>query len=229
MALLRFFLKHMQQLFDNKTVQLKVCGVTRAADAAMLVEERIHAMGINFWPKSRRYCAPVEAAKWLAEFAGHILRVGVFVNATQQHILGLWQQGLLDAVQLHGDEPLEFALELRRQGLPLIRAVSVHSAASLQQLERWDSTILLDTPAGNAYGGSGKSFDWSLARDFVAGHAGLECMLAGGINPQNARQAAELVRPRVLDVASGGELNYGIKERGLCRAMQQAIDGVSCL
>lgn len=224
----RFFLALMQKIFNTQTVQLKVCGVTRPADAGMLVEEGIHAMGINFWPHSRRFCEPAKAAEWLGEFAGHILRVGVFVNASRQHILQLWQQGLLDVVQLHGDESLEFALELRRLGLPLIRAVSVHSAASLQQLGRWDSAILLDTPAGSAYGGSGKTFDWSLAKDFVAGHGGIESMLAGGINPDNARQAAELVGPRVLDVASGAELEYGIKQRSLCRAMQQAVSGVPC-
>ncbi|MES2921352.1 MAG: phosphoribosylanthranilate isomerase [Verrucomicrobiota bacterium] len=196
---------------DPSTVSLKICGVTTRADANQLVTMGVDALGVNFWPKSKRYLAADEA-KWLHDLAGKILRVGVFVNEAPELPLHLVSEGYLDAVQLHGDETPEEAAAYRDAGVPFIKAIGVKTREDLARATEYGAAgILLDTHAPGIYGGTGEMFDWEVASDFRRLHPHLPVILAGGIVTENAGLAAMSVQPAALDVASGAEISPGIK------------------
>lgn len=202
----------LESFLDPDTVSLKICGVTARDDANQLIEMGVDALGVNFWPKSKRYLAP-EDATWLLEMAGKILRVGVFVNESPELPLRLVREGYLDAVQLHGDETPEDAAPFRDAGVPFIKAIGVKTRADLaRSTEYGAAAILLDAHAPGIYGGTGEVFDWEVASEFRREHLDLPVILAGGIVPENAGLAAMSVQPTALDIASGAEISPGIKD-----------------
>lgn len=214
----------MHSFFDLSTTSLKVCGITRAADATGLVEAGIPALGVNFWPQSKRYIAPQLAKPFLHQVAGKILRVGVFVNAPAEEVTHLLEQNIIDVAQFHGDESIEYCQNFRQSKQPFIKAIGVDSPASLSQLSDYGANaVLLDAHAPGVYGGTGKSFDWNLAAEVVKNHPSLPILLAGGITASNAQQASSLVHPAALDLASGSESSPGIKDFGKIRAIQAAV------
>jgi phosphoribosylanthranilate isomerase len=197
---------------DPSTVSLKICGVTTRDDAQQLVALGVDALGVNFWPKSKRYLAPEDAA-WLHDVAGKILRVGVFVNAPAELPLRLVREGYLDLVQLHGDETPAEAAAFREAEIPFIKAIGVKTRADLERATVYGAAaILLDAHAPGIYGGTGEVFDWEVASDFRRQHPHLPILLAGGIIPENAGLAAMSVQPAALDIASGAEISPGIKD-----------------
>ncbi|MEO5713946.1 MAG: phosphoribosylanthranilate isomerase [Luteolibacter sp.] len=202
----------LERFLDPDTVSLKICGVTTRADADRLVTLGVDALGANFWPKSKRYLPPENAA-WLKDLAGKILRVGVFVNEGSELPLLLYKQGLIDAVQLHGDETPEDAAPFRDAGVPFIKAIGVKTRADLERATEFGAAaVLLDAHAPGLYGGTGEVFDWEVASGFRREHPDLPVILAGGIIPENAGLAAMSVRPTALDVASGAEISPGVKD-----------------
>ena len=218
-------MSRLDSFLDHQSVSLKVCGVTNAADAERLVELGVDAIGVNFWPGSPRHVASTEA-KWLTSLEGRILRVGVFVNAPAELQISLVREGLLDLVQLHGDETPDDAAALREVGIPFIKAIGVKTHADLERVEDFHAAaVLLDAHAPGVYGGTGETFDWNTALDFKSKHPQLPLILAGGIKTENAARAAEMVHPSALDVASGAESSPGIKDfdkvRGLLRALNR--------
>ncbi len=202
----------LESFLDPSAVSLKICGVTTRDDADQLVALGVDALGVNFWPKSKRYLA-AEEAKWLRELAGKILRVGVFVNEPPALPLRLVSDGLLDAVQLHGDETPEDAAAFRDAGVPFIKAIGVKTREDLARATEFGAAaILLDAHAPGVYGGTGEVFDWEVASDFRREHPDLPVILAGGIVPENAGLAVMSVQPAALDIASGAEISPGIKD-----------------
>jgi len=201
---------------------LKICGVTQRTDADRLAELGIDALGANFWPKSKRYLDPADAS-WLADLAGRILRVGVFVNADPELPLRLVRDGLIDLIQLHGDETPADAAPLRDAGVPFVKAIGVKQASDLDHFADYGAAgILLDAHAPGVYGGTGETIDWNLANEFRASHPNIPLILAGGITPDNATAAIAAVHPAALDVASGAESAPGIKDFSKVEALQTA-------
>lgn len=193
-------------------VSLKICGVTSAADAERLAEMGIEALGANFWPQSKRYLDPASAG-FLRDLAGRILRVGVFVNAGPDLPRRLVEEGLIDVVQLHGDETPADAAVFRDANIPFLKAIGVKGLADLQLAREFGAAgILLDAHAPGIYGGTGQTIDWALARSFTEQNPDLPLILAGGITPENVAQAVQAVRPAALDVASGAEIRPGVKD-----------------
>jgi phosphoribosylanthranilate isomerase len=213
----------LERFLDSSSVSLKICGVTTRDDAEQLVALGVDALGVNFWQHSPRFLAPANAG-WLSELAGRILRVGVFVNAPAALALGLFRAGLLDAVQLHGDETPEETVIYQKSGVPFFKALGVRTRADLDRAVDFDArAILLDAPAPGVYGGTGGTFDWNAANDFKSRHPLLPLILAGGIVPANAALAAATVRPAALDVASGAELSPGRKDFQKVSALLAAL------
>lgn len=207
------------RFLNTSYVSLKVCGVTLADDADTLVELGVDAIGVNFWSGSKRYLAP-ESAVWLENLAGRILRVGVFVNEPPALPVRLIHEGLIDVVQLHGDESPADAAIFREHGIPFIKAIGVKSAADLDLASYFGaSAILLDAHAPGIYGGTGQTMDWNTAVAFLNSHPHLPLILAGGIVPENAAAAASAVKPAALDTASGVESAPGIKDRQKIKAL----------
>jgi phosphoribosylanthranilate isomerase len=187
---------------------VKICGITRLQDALLAVELGADALGFNFWPESKRYCAPERAAKIIAALPPLISTVGIFVNQSRAHIRRMAGLSGVRYVQLHGNETPEFCEEL---GFPHVKAVRVEGAESIRGLARYRAAagFLLDAPSAG-YGGSGKTFDWALARRAAKERP---ILLAGGLTPENVSQALTQVRPYGVDVASGVESKPGKKDK----------------
>jgi len=187
--------------------KIKLCGLSRPADIQAANAARPDYIGFVF-AKSRRQvgCEQAKALKRLLDPG--IQTVGVFVNAPLEEILCLGREGIIQAVQLHGDENAAYMQTLKKQlRVPVIRAVRVRSAERTRAAERLPCDfLLLDTFQPDTYGGSGKRFDWSLIPPLKKPY-----FLAGGLNMQNIRQAAAL-HPYCLDVSSGAETD-GRKDR----------------
>jgi phosphoribosylanthranilate isomerase len=202
----------LEHFLDPTIVSLKICGVTTAEDANRLIALGVEALGVNFWPHSKRYLAPDDAI-WLKKLEGKILRVGVFVNEPPELPLRFVREGYLDVVQLHGDEAPEDAAAFREDEIPFIKAIGVRALSDLDRaIEYGAAAVLLDAHAPGIYGGTGEVFDWEVASDFRRRHPRLPVILAGGIVPENARLAAMSVLPAALDIASGAEISPGIKD-----------------
>lgn len=214
----------LERFLDPSFVSLKICGILNREDADRLVALGVDALGVNFWPRSKRYLAP-ENAGWLHDLAGRILRVGVFVNEDPALPLRLIREGLLDVAQIHGDETPEDALPYQNAGVPFIKGIGVKTKDDLERaVDFRASAILLDAHAPGVYGGTGETFDWNAAVDFKSRHPDLPIILAGGIVPENAALAASTVRPAALDVASGAEISPGIKDFGKVSALLAALN-----
>ena len=215
----------LERFLDPASVSLKICGVTLAEEGQRLVELGVHGLGVNFWPKSKRYLDPGRAG-WLKALANRILRVGVFVNADAESAIKLVHEGYIDIIQLHGDESPAQAAPYRDAKLPFIKAIGVGSAQHLDQASDYGaSALLMDAHAPGVYGGTGERFDWNTALEFQRHHPKLPIILAGGITPDNAADAVKTVHPVALDVASGAECSPGLKDFVKVEQLLKATQG----
>lgn len=193
--------------------KVKVCGLTNAENARGVIDAGADAIGINFFPKSKRFIEPSSAAEWLGELAGQACRIGLFVNASIEEIEAVVDLSVIDAIQLHGDETPEFCDDLIGYGLPIIKAIGVEGDAPVADLTEFPTDkILLDVHAPGEFGGTGRGFDWDVARQLLKSHPDVYFMLAGGLTPDNIHDAVEAVRPHAVDVASGVESAPGVKD-----------------
>jgi phosphoribosylanthranilate isomerase len=213
----------LSRFIDPATVSLKICGVTRREDADRLVDLGVDALGVNFWPRSKRHL-PESAAGWLRAMEGKIVRVGVFVNQQPDLPLRLIHEGLIDVVQVHGDERPEDVAIYQANSIPFFKGIGVGSPADLTRAADYVATaILLDAHAPGVYGGTGEAFDWNTAVDFKSRHPDIPLLLAGGIVPENAATAAATVHPAAIDVASGAESSPGVKDFGKVERLLAAL------
>ena len=202
------------------SVIIKVCGITRPLDARLATELGADWIGINFWPGSKRG-VQTAVARDVADAARHENRnikvVGVFVNQSSQEITEKIDAVGLDYVQLHGEEsPAQCQLFANR----CIKAIPLANPSDINSIVVFPCPmILVDTPSAG-YGGSGRTFDWKLAR--AAAASGKHIILAGGLTPENVQQAIATVSPFGVDVASGVESGPGIKNREKMKAFIRA-------
>lgn len=208
---------------DLKHVGVKICGITTGEQARAIIEAGADALGINFWPKSKRFIELKEAAPWLLEIAGTVPRVAVTVNATDDELRRIHESGAIDLIQLHGDETPDRVRSLTQQGLPVFKAMGVKDKAMLETATAFDSrTILLDAYAPTEYGGSGETMDWSLGAEAVQKWPDRQIVLAGGLVPGNVAEAIAQVHPAGVDVASGVEISPGRKDLDQVRSFIEA-------
>lgn len=198
---------------------VKICGVTRPEDAEIVAAAGVDAIGINFWPRSKRFVDDDRAHAVAAAIPPGVLRVGVFVNAHPLVVAENVAELRLDRIQLHGDEKAGAWEELDRAWL--IRAVRVEDKASLKEAYEWKAALYLYDSYSPSYGGSGRRAPWEL---LVAEYAMLRrpFLIAGGLDPDNVAEAIRLLRPDGVDVASGVESAMGIKDPGKVRAFVTA-------
>jgi phosphoribosylanthranilate isomerase len=188
-------------------VKVKICGITNLEDAQAAVEMGADLLGFNFFEKSPRYIEPEKAAEIIAKLPAFVDTVGVFVNPTIDEIKQQIVGGRLNWVQLHGDESPEFCDSLSSLSVKTIKAIRVKDESSIKLAEQYyTDAVLLDAFDPHRYGGTGIAFDWN-----VVGYINKRVFLAGGINPENVRQAIEL-GVYGIDVCSGIESSPGKKD-----------------
>jgi phosphoribosylanthranilate isomerase len=191
---------------------LKICGITSQDDADAAIEGGANAIGFNFYPRSPRYVTPERAAA-IATAAG-VRRVGVFVNEPPERVEEIGRAVVLDVAQLHGEEtPDDYP-----QGMAVWKAARVAPGFDLRRFENCPAeALVLDGPAGELYGGAGKSFDWKLV-----GVSAWRIVLAGGLDASNVAQAVMLVRPWGVDACSRIESAPGKKDHKKMNEFLQA-------
>lgn len=189
--------------------KVKICGMTRMEDIQAANAACTDYVGFVF-AKSRRQIDFDTALRLKAELRGEIQSVGVFVNETVEKIAALVQEKVIDAVQLHGYEDAAYIERLRAMArVPIIKAVRVQSPEQIQYYAKLPCDYLLfDTYVKGEWGGSGKSFDWSVIPKLQKPY-----FLAGGLNPQNVTDAVTALHPYCVDVSSGVETD-GSKDSG---------------
>tara|TARA_B100001123_G_C15344126_1_gene1036239 strand:- start:2663 stop:3298 length:636 start_codon:yes stop_codon:yes gene_type:complete len=188
-------------------IPVKICGITRLADAISAVELGASAIGFIFYEKSPRAITLNDAHAISEKLPTNTVKVGVFVNSPVDFIERSISNVPLDALQLHGDEPPQFCDQFN---LPVLKGIQISDEKSLREMKRFDvDGFLLDTASNGTYGGTGRTFDWSLIDDKSTE---VPIILSGGLRPENVLSAVETVRPSAIDVNSGVESKPGVKD-----------------
>lgn len=209
--------------------RIKVCGITKLEDAAFAAENGAWAIGLILWRGSKRRCRIEEAQAIGAALKRQVEVAGVFVNATLDEVDRAVDQCQLTIVQLHGDEGPSYCAEVaRRTGAKVIKAARVRSGSDVIALRPFHTDFhLLDTHVEGQQGGTGTTFDWSLARvrRAAAGEKQPPLILSGGLRTENVAEAVRQVRPYAVDVASGTESAPGRKDHALIRSFVREVRG----
>jgi phosphoribosylanthranilate isomerase len=205
--------------------RIKICGITTVDDARTAIDAGADAIGLNYHSGSKRCVGFLDAKEIVGEVGSKALKVGVFVNQTASDLNIIAGDIGLDAVQLHGDQPPSYLLDIERH-FPVLRVYRVGSTGFIkikadlvlcEKFGRSPDAVLLDALAAGEYGGTGQKLDWSTIADraellsFDRPHP-LPLILAGGLTPENVREAIRLVKPYGVDVASGVESSLGRKD-----------------
>ncbi|MCA9050286.1 MAG: phosphoribosylanthranilate isomerase [Planctomycetaceae bacterium] len=215
---------------------IKICGITQTDDAVAVALSGAGAIGLNFFPKSRRFVDIHTAERISREIAGRVECVGVFVNVDVADVVRTVQTVGLTGVQFHGDETLEYLQQCRRElpTIDLIRAFRLSRervtdvAAQLGEIVAADiplKAVLLDTFVSGEFGGTGLSMDLTLPDDLrqrvksqlPASVHFPPVVLAGGLTAENVSAAIQRVQPWGVDTAGGVESSAGVKDHDKIR------------
>jgi phosphoribosylanthranilate isomerase len=187
--------------------RIKICGITRSADARAAAEAGADAIGLVFYPPSPR-CLSLEWAQELRkDLPPFVTPVALFVNPSAAEVSTVLERVRPAMLQFHGEESPVFCAQF---GVPYIKACRVRPGVDLLEYLRPFSGAagwLLDSHV-EEYGGIGESFDWSL----VPAERSHPLILSGGLTRENVREAVRRVRPWAVDVSSGVESAKGIKD-----------------
>jgi len=203
---------------------IKICGITNLEDAVAATVAGVDALGFNFFRPSQRYITPQSAREIIEQLPDAVLKVGVFVNeATPEKVRQIANESGITALQLHGDESPEYCNELADQYV--IKALAVGQNFDSQLIELYHvNAIMLDTKHNTLRGGTGHTFDWSIAQQVSKTVPNL--FLAGGLSPENVAGAIETVRPYAVDACSSLEDVPGKKNHDRIRAFVAAVRSV---
>jgi phosphoribosylanthranilate isomerase len=204
--------------------QIKICGVTRASDAAVIAAAGADAIGLNFYAKSKRFLASEKIADVSSVIPASLKRVGVFVNASIDEIASAMKAAQLDFVQLHGDESVAEIATLI-DAIPVLRSQIIkafrvkNSVAEIVEPFLAECAargitlvaILIDAWSDEEYGGTGKTVESEDIKDWISRQK-VPVILAGGLTPQNIATAIQTTRPHGVDTASGVESAPGEKD-----------------
>jgi phosphoribosylanthranilate isomerase len=190
-------------------MKVKVCGITSYEDAAMVLDQGVDALGFNFFSRSPRYIRPEDARSIIRRIPPFVVIVGLFVNVEDaDQVSSIAHTAGVQILQLHGDETPAYCQKLT--AWPLIKALRIGKNEIPQDLNQYSvRAFLLDSKDDVLYGGTGKSFDWSIAKDIKRLRP---IILAGGLRQDNVREAIRAVAPYGIDVCSGVESAPGKKD-----------------
>ena len=202
-------------------VQIKICGLTHADEAAMCAALGIDAIGCVFFPKSPRHLTDEQARRICLSLPAEIARVGVFVNEPFASVMHKIAHCGLSAVQLHGRESPEFVTALRKESVTVIKALFDGGEPSLEDAHKYDaSAFLLECAKGKLPGGNAMVWNWEKAKGFRDKRP---FVLAGGLSPENVTDAIRVCSPYAVDVSSGVEASPGRKDIAKAEAFVKAV------
>jgi phosphoribosylanthranilate isomerase len=212
-------------------VRVKICGITSLEDARAAIAAGADMLGFNFYRPSPRFINPQDARTIIEALRAEIealprtvTMVGVFVNEPAESIARIAGEAGVAAIQLHGDESVEFCRELKLL-LPdrfLIKAIHARGNAVTESATAYNvDAIMLDAFDAELRGGTGRTVDWNLARQ--TRDAVPRLFLAGGLSPENVREAINAVQPYAVDACSALESSPGHKDAERIDAFVRAV------
>jgi len=211
-------------MMGTMQARVKICGLTRGRDVRAAVSCGADALGFVFAAGSKRVISPRQARELVQWVPAFVARVGLFLDQDAEQVGSILEQVPLSLLQFHGREDAAFC---RQFGMPYIKAVSMNSGhATAQVVEQAErefndaAALLMDSHDPGGLGGTGRAFNWQRM-----GQSGRPLILAGGLTPDNVREAVRLVQPWAVDVSSGVEDAPGIKNDA---AMRRFIEQAKC-
>ena len=219
--------------------RIKLCGITRAADAHAAVAAGADALGFVFYEPSPRYISPAAASEIIAQLPPFVSTVGLFVNHSATSVQNAVQASGVSVMQFHGTETPDFCAQMQAHtGRPYLKTIHIdpvyseNSAAALLkycQQYRGAQALLFDT-ASPAWGGTGQTFEWQHLLALAHEPSVPPLVLSGGLSAQNVGAGVALLRPWAVDVSSGieaagidGKPLKGIKDPQAMRAFVAAV------
>ncbi|MFT4822587.1 MAG: phosphoribosylanthranilate isomerase [Halioglobus sp.] len=199
--------------------RIKICGITRPEDARVAAASGADAIGLVFYAKSPRAVSVEKARECIKALPPLVTVVALFVNETAENIGQILRQVPIDVLQFHGDETPEFCEQFGRPYLKALRVRSSEEIAQACEIFRTARALLLDAWVEGVPGGTGQTFDWSMAQ----GSFSLPLILAGGLNSDNVGGAIELLKPSAVDVSGGTESSPGIKSAASTKGFVEAV------
>ncbi len=202
--------------------RVKVCGLTSVADALMVSAAGVDAVGLVFYPNSRRYISIEQAATICKAMPPFVATVGLFLDAEVSFVKRVLAAVPLTLLQFHGSETPAYCAQFQH---PYIKAVGMKGLTALggfaAYAEQYPKAqgFLVDSHAPGAAGGTGETFDWTqVPQDYPK-----PIILAGGLTPGNVAEALQLSRVYAVDVSSGVEKHPGIKDPAKVQAFMQSV------
>jgi len=189
-------------------IRIKVCGITNERDALWAAGLGVDALGFIFAESPRRV-HPEVVKKIVLLLPPFVSRVGVFVNEDEEKVMKIARTCSLTSLQFHGEEPPSYCEKFK--GWKVIKAFRVKDERILKEILSYKvDAYLLDTYSADKRGGTGKTFNWEIAKKVSS--LGVPVILSGGLNPENVVQAIVKVKPYAVDVNSGVEKEKGEKD-----------------
>ncbi len=189
-------------------IKIKICGITNKEDALWAINLKVDALGFIFADSPRR--VKPEIVQGIIELLPpFISSVGVFVNEDRKKVEEITESCGLTTLQFHGEESPSYCEGFKQK---IVKALRIENKDILEKAVQYKDKVdayLLDTYSPSKYGGTGKTFDWCIAKEIK--EFGLPIILSGGLNPENIREAISEVEPYGIDVSSGVEERPGKK------------------
>ena len=195
-------------------MRIKICGITQPNQGVAISKLGAHALGFICVSASPRYVTPSQIRTIVEVLPPTIEKIGVFANTITEEIARIATNCGLTGIQLHGDESPAFCQQLRHY-LPdkeIIKALRIHSWEALQKAQIYNccvDTLLLDAYHPQQLGGTGKTLNWEMLKEFTSPKP---WFLAGGLTPDNILDALSYVHPHGIDLSSGVERTPGDKD-----------------
>ena len=191
---------------------VKICGIKRVDYALFASECGTDALGFVAYLKSPRFINAFSVKEIAGKIPERVVKAAVFVNPSIDDVKKYVGAGV-NVIQLHGDEPSDFAEEIAKFA-EVWKAIRPETENDIMKYRDYPAhKFLIDSHSGKAYGGTGKTADWEIAK-FAVENLKAPVLLAGGLNPANIAEAVKLVHPHGIDVSSGVESSPGLKDHG---------------
>lgn len=188
--------------------KIKICGITREADAKTAIELGADALGFVFYEKSKRAVNPNDLG-WMKQLPPFVQLVGLFVNPDADFVRSVVTQLPIDLLQFHGNESPTFCQQFTQRYIKAVPMQGLNQRQAQHYMQQYTTAagFLLDNYGVSEIGGSGSAFDYKEIPPVLPA----PLIIAGGLNPDNVAQVITDTRPFAVDVSSGVEVSAGIK------------------